>query len=725
MKFKAMKRSLLSRTAMWLTAASMMVVPFSTAALAAKQGVYIRDAVYFSLGQVAYSAGTDKGTLRFNLELNNGSAQSIDFNQYGVTITDGSGASYTTALSEQVTARAKPHQVQNFKFTAQLPLTAKLDQLKVKIFQWDYSKASYMKDVGSLSVAAAMSVTASAAKQVQLNMYDLDAALREDAIAAFDLGNSYRVLKDGTWHVYTDLFVQNLGSSGFKLPANLAYNLKDKNGLVYAAQMVNGTSTSTGTSNGTNNVANVDLLPKQKIKVTLQTPVSSSLDKESLVLQMFNSSSTTKELAGTLDLKQSWAVSKVGDKVAYPTSDQNLQGATLSTTWAVVNQQLDGLHVQANVTLTNNGSEIISVPALTGAFQSVRGSVTLNSVDNAVRSAYLSTKESTTFQFTAILPSGLNVDDLQLAVLENKAVQQSTTAQSSSNQQGSGDQSSSAQTASALPILITSLAGTSSGKELTPYANAKEYTLGSAMLLDANPLIDSKIEVSLMELHLHENEEFGYNTVIAKYKINNKGTSTLDLPEFQTDLTSSNGFTYAGVRQTNTAKQILPNTSNVISYSFQVPPSETSEQLAMTLYNNDRLGIGSFKVKLQKEAADGPISFYPFQVEVEDSYFTWNYSNSSFTYRLLLFLDVTRQEQVIVDTNFSKVYFELVDGLGRLLGSQTLPFLGLDKLVSGKQTVSFNGVKIDQVESGTSINMYELIETPNGNAKRLVKVFKN
>jgi hypothetical protein len=223
---------------------------------------------------------------------------------------------------------------------------------------------------------------------------------------------------------------------------------------------------------------------------------------------------------------------------------------------------------------------------------------------------------------------------------------------------------------------------------------------------------------------MQENEDLGYKTAIAKYKLTNKGTANVILPNFQTDLTSANGNTYTGIRQAKTAETILPSTSSIVSYSFLVPMLETEEKLAMSLYDDNRLGIGSFKVQMQKEAEQGPISFYPFQVDVKDYELSGLYSNSSYTYKLTLFLDVTRQDQVIVDPNFSKITFDLADKLGNVLATQSIAFIGDQKVVSGKQSVTFSSTKVDQLESGVTIRMYEQVDTPNGVTKRLVKVMK-
>jgi hypothetical protein len=698
MKKQAIFKQILSKSALLAAAASILALPLSTSVFAAKEGVYIQNSVYFSLDQVTLSTGADKGSLRFTLELHNGSSQSIDFNRYGVKIIDSSGVSYTARLSEKVSARVNPQQVQDYKFISQVPANAQPGQLKVDVFEWS-GNAPYITEIGALSVSAAMQDASPGAKQVVLNLYELDTTLPEDALAAFELGQSYRIWKDGVWNVFTDFYVENLGSTSFKLPAGLVYQYKDNNtGLSYTALAASGASD--------------NLLPKQRVKITMQASVSGNIDADQLSLQFSKKTGTLKEVIGSMDLKSSQIVSKQGEAAVYPYADE--QGVKITTSWAAVSKQSDGLHVQANVTMSNDGPNIISVPALTGQFQAKNGNVGLTSVDNSSRSAYLSPKETTVFRYTAVLPSGLNTDDLQFALLEKKSIVSGTNSQDATQ--------SASQPSILLPVMITSLSGIGSGQETTAYANAQNYTLKNPLAINSSNFIDSNLEVSLMELHMQENSDLGYKTAIAKYKLKNKGTTSVTLPNFQTDLMSGSGYTYTGVRQTAAAQTILPNTSNVVSYSFLVPSSETEDQLAMSLYDDNHSEMGTFKVTVQKEADEGPISFYPFEVNVKDYSLSYQFSNSSYTYKLALQLDVTRQEQVVVDPNFSKMSFELVDVLGNMLATQSLSFIGDQKVVSGTQTISFSSAKIDQLQSGVTIRMYEQIDTPNGVTKRLVKV---
>ena len=43
--------------------------------------------------------------------------------------------------------------------------------------------------------------------------------------------------------------------------------------------------------------------------------------------------------------------------------------AVISTSWAAASKQSDGLHLQANVTLTNKSDGIVTIPDLSAEFQ--------------------------------------------------------------------------------------------------------------------------------------------------------------------------------------------------------------------------------------------------------------------------------------------------------------------------------------------------------------------
>ncbi|MFD0682143.1 MULTISPECIES: hypothetical protein [unclassified Paenibacillus] len=246
-----------------------------------------------------------------------------------------------------------------------------------------------------------------------------------------------------------------------------------------------------------------------------------------------------------------------------------------------------------------------------------------------------------------------------------------------------------------------------------------------------NSLIQPEVSVSLVELHMHQSEGDGYKTVIAKFKLNNSGESPLPVPNFQAELMSADGFSYVGSRQNAAAQTLIPNLSYIISYSFNVPNSEKGDRLGMRIMDGQKaapfnIPIASFRTKIQNNDSDSKLVFYPFNVNLKD----WTIGsqiipgNLTYSYKLRLELEVERQDNIVVDQNFSKMKIELVDSLDRILSSESLPFTSTGRLVSGWQTVNFNSLRTEQFEFPLTARIYETIETPFGEAKRLVKTLK-
>jgi len=68
--------------------------------------------------------------------------------------------------------------------------------------------------------------------------------------------------------------------------------------------------------------------------------------------------------------------------------------------------------------------------------------------------------------------------------------------------------------------------------------------------------------------------------------------------------------------------------------------------------------------------------------------------------------------------------FELVDSLGRSLGSSSFPFTGTNRLVSGTQKLSFSNLIQDQIQNNVSIKVYETVNTPTGEVNRFITELK-
>ncbi|MDF2714924.1 MAG: hypothetical protein K0R28_1849 [Paenibacillus sp.] len=264
-----------------------------------------------------------------------------------------------------------------------------------------------------------------------------------------------------------------------------------------------------------------------------------------------------------------------------------------------------------------------------------------------------------------------------------------------------------------------------------PVNTDETYETGSPIAFDPlNRLVNADTEISLVELHMHENEGAGFKSVVAKFKLHNKSGSTSALPAFGAEIVGTDGSSYAGSRQAQTSADMMPNLSYVVSYSFMVPASENGERLAIRMLDNVSAApygstIASFRAKVQGQSEDAVMSFYPFNVKL--NYWTVNgmyNAAAGYSYRMKLDLDVESIGNVVADANFSKLKIELTDTLDRVIGSQSIPFTGTNKLISGEQTIAFSNLYTDHYQYPLVIKLYETIDTPNGEANRLVKTLK-
>ncbi|NEW08680.1 hypothetical protein GK047_22035 [Paenibacillus sp. SYP-B3998] len=260
---------------------------------------------------------------------------------------------------------------------------------------------------------------------------------------------------------------------------------------------------------------------------------------------------------------------------------------------------------------------------------------------------------------------------------------------------------------------------------------APVYTIGTPIAFDAlTTVVDKKTQVSLMELHMHENPGEGYQTAVAKFKLTNTSDVPTTAPAFLSELTNAQGVTYQGARQTNVTAMMNPGLSYVVSYSYIVPQSETNTGFTMKLLDAQAAApymttIASLQTKVQEETTDGMISMYPFDLKFNDvTVNTQTTAALTYTYKFRLDLDITQKENVVVDNNFSKIKFEIVDSVGRVVGSKDAVLTGTNKLISGKQTLDASNIATDQFSYPFTVNVYEVIDTQSGTAKRLLKTVK-
>jgi hypothetical protein len=241
-----------------------------------------------------------------------------------------------------------------------------------------------------------------------------------------------------------------------------------------------------------------------------------------------------------------------------------------------------------------------------------------------------------------------------------------------------------------------------------------------------NHVIQPEVSVSMVDLYMHESIG-GYKAAVAKFKLQNRSDRPMTIPKFQAQLMGEGGNNYLGTRQKTEVETLIPNISYVLYYSFILPKTEKGDNLAMEILDSESVApynipIAMFRTQVKPLKADNPLTFYPFDVKLNN----WDVevylgSARENLYKLKLDMDISILDEVVVDTSFSKMKVELADANGKTIGSKTLPFTGENRLGSGSYTVSISSV---QLEFTQRLRIYETIETPFGEVDRLIKILQ-
>ncbi|QGQ96729.1 hypothetical protein EHS13_18510 [Paenibacillus psychroresistens] len=406
-----MKKALCVMIAFILLAASYS----PTVTNAAQQKVSANPTVSFTVDKVVLTSTTDAQALSFTLNLSNQSTQNVDYNQYGVRIKDKNGNKYSAQLTEKASARILPKVTQAFKYAATIPSDLYINQLSIEIFAWDYSLPSLIRVLGSFDVASAVDTTSNAPviKQATVNLSALDAKLPKNTSATFTLLSSYSVLKSSGWVIYSDVLIENLSAKTIKLPDNLLFNLRDESSLFLLTSVVAG--------------QNQSLLTKQRRIITFQTPFNSTatpttkgltfeLRKRPLVVN------TTGTVLGGLPMDPTFVDSRVGTVLTAPNLANN--ALTIAAEKATYNHNTFNNAIDVTVTLKNEGKTSLPVPALSGNFQVMDGSISTPAVEKETHPAALAAGESTTYHFKAEFPLALNESSIQLVITGVKSATQ-------------------------------------------------------------------------------------------------------------------------------------------------------------------------------------------------------------------------------------------------------------------------------------------------------------
>ncbi|MCR8634897.1 hypothetical protein [Paenibacillus radicis (ex Xue et al. 2023)] len=262
-------------------------------------------------------------------------------------------------------------------------------------------------------------------------------------------------------------------------------------------------------------------------------------------------------------------------------------------------------------------------------------------------------------------------------------------------------------------------------------ASYSSYQMGETMKFDTlSELIHPNLNVSVVEMHMNDNEDEGSKSVTAKFKLFNKSDQPIAVPVFQTDLVSSDGFTYTGNRQNIATQRILPNSGLVINYAYTLPASEKGTGLVIRVNDTQKAApykttIAAYGINLQQMDGNDKFSVYPFDAKIN----YWTVSplynrkgDMTYSYKARFDLELKRAEQIQVDASFSKLQLEIYNTTNNLIGTKQISFIGANRLITGENNIMLDATS-EQLERPLTIKLYEWFSTPAGDSKRLLGVF--
>jgi len=678
--------------------ASQTAMPAST--VAAKEGVYVSSDVFFTLEQVWHAPGPDGTWLRFDLRLHNGGASPVDFNRYGVRVKDADGRAYSVRLNGVHAARVPANEERDFSYIVRLPGNIPAERLSVSVFRWGSGILARSTELGSLSVAAALAESPARRPAVRVDLRQVDSSLPGETPVRFAVGGVYPVEENGRAELLVVTEATNESARVAAIPGRLQFRLVAADGRTYPASIVSG--------------ADRPLLPGRASTVVLSAPAEGLADGDvPPILRLVSAAGSTNGAAGEAaettiaELAPLTAAqpAKAGSTVAVTVGGGKSRVAVAidpAKTWRTD----AGLVVRASVRVRNDGNAPVAAPELSAQIQAPSLETAAEARDAVSPHAdWISPGGEETYSFAAVLPDGARADDIRLVLFES-----------------GGDQQGGAR----IPLLA---ARPAAGTAANLAESAVDYRFGEPLAVVPAGASAGQTEVSLEDLKLYENGD-GFPTAVATFRVANVGRSPAFVPEFGTELVDARGNAYAGVRQTvaEPRKLLAPGVAAVVTYSYTLPPGGIGETAALHVYQADsataasagqpavKLTLGAFRVAFRSDAVDDKTwTVYPFAVGIDDPVAYSFVSRDVVSFGLQFDLRVAKLAPVAVDADLFRLKFDLVDGNGQLVATQTLP---LSSAPSGKTKITFTNSDVSRFGSDFRVEVYAVVSTPNGEVKR-------
>lgn len=248
-----------------------------------------------------------------------------------------------------------------------------------------------------------------------------------------------------------------------------------------------------------------------------------------------------------------------------------------------------------------------------------------------------------------------------------------------------------------------------------------EYTLFDPIRVSSTfrPNLAKEVDIALAEVRRFEQAGDGFLTAVAKFRLVNRSSVSVAVPNFGVEWTTSEGVSYSGERLDPQQTRLMPGVGMMIAYGFTLPLSaEADDSVQLTLLDGSpdtfQLPVGAVRLPLEASAGDAA-DMYPFKVNLRSVSF-----DSSGA--LAVDIDVSRVTNVVFDERSVRIRLEIADGDGQVLLSRTYGLAGADRLTTGRKTFELGNRESDE-EAGAerfTVRLYEVLAAPSGDIERLI-----
>lgn len=346
--------------------------------------VNIDSVSYFELTEVNLLADRSGNTVSFKVSVHNNSNSDINLLDYWTQVKSNAGSKFTVNLipEDRLEERVPAKTTKTLTYYADVSKNLTLQDLQFEFVKWDFNLPNFERSLGTISVPATYKAITPANQKRNLLVDGTEVSTTVDRVI---------MSKTEKYHKPTiTLEFENIGRQSFTLPA-YEFRVLTPNGLSYPLTLKGS--------------AELVLNPKVKDDIQLSGSIPVDVDTKGWKLQISLPLAETnvKLPIASYDLPSinQQEGGAIGQEYAFSNATGDYH-VSLNSIYRLPSEDYDLL--TADLTLTNNGTETLELPKLTGQFtldQNIDVSATAIQSDNVIA---IKPKSSISVQLYATIP---------------------------------------------------------------------------------------------------------------------------------------------------------------------------------------------------------------------------------------------------------------------------------------------------------------------------------